>query len=123
MSLDQVLLIAFLVVLPLVQHIVGLIRKQNKLPERAGPPIERRPPTQEQQPQPPHTARRIAIREAAAAAPALPVEWDASLKARRHTGANSKNAFDLRRAIVLMSLVGPCRAERPHDWPDTGRHL
>jgi hypothetical protein len=25
---------------------------------------------------------------------------------------------DLRRAIVLVAMLGPCRANSPYDWPD-----
>ena len=28
---------------------------------------------------------------------------------------------DLRRTVVLMTVLGPCRAEHPHAWPDKGR--
>jgi hypothetical protein len=29
-----------------------------------------------------------------------------------------RNPLDLRRAIVLMTMLGPCRALNPHDWPE-----
>ena len=35
MSFEQFLLIAFLVVLPLIQHVVQYLRRQNELPEQA----------------------------------------------------------------------------------------
>lgn len=28
---------------------------------------------------------------------------------------------DIHRGIVLMTVLGPCRADRPHAWPDDGR--
>jgi hypothetical protein len=29
-----------------------------------------------------------------------------------------RNRLDLRRAIELMAILGPCRAINPYDWPE-----
>ena len=122
MSLEQVLLIVFLVVLPLIQYVMQLARKRNKSPEQAKglPPQVKRPAVQEQQPVLPQNARPAASgmkytnKRVAPAA-----DWSAQRSAAV-TGLG--DPFDPRRAIVLLTLFGPCRAASPHGWPDNGGH-
>ena len=121
MSLEQVLLIAFLVVLPLIQYVMELVRKRNKLLEQVGlPPSARRPPMREQE---------LALSQNARPA-ASGVEYTntrvgpaADRSAQRSAAVTVVgNPFDPRRAIVLLTLIGPCRAVSPHGWPDNGGH-
>ncbi len=127
MSLEQFLLIALLVVLPLIQHVMQLARKGNKLPEQAKglPPRMKGPAVPEQQPALPREAH-----PAASGATIAPVEYTnprvgptAARRAQRSAVVTSLgNPFDARRAIVLLTLIGPCRAARPHGWQENERH-
>jgi hypothetical protein len=117
MSLEQLLLIAFIVVLPLIQYLVRLARQRNELPKQAEgpPPLAHRPPV-------PRTAHHTASGAMTAPArnPDLLVIPTAGRRARRGAPVvNLRNRFDLRRAVVLMTVIGPCRAASPHDWPDS----
>jgi hypothetical protein len=125
MSLEQVLLLAFLVALPLFHYLTRLARQRNELPNQAEglPPSAHRPPVQEQQPPLPRSARRTA--SGAMTAPAQ--ETDALMNSTAGRSARRGravvglgNRFDLPRAIVLMTLIGPCRAMDPYEWPQSG---
>jgi hypothetical protein len=128
MSLEQVLLIAFLVVLPLMQHLVKYVRRQKESEEHAEgrSPSSRRPPMKVEEhrplavpPRTSHPAARgaalVGIPLAAAKLPDLTVgpSGRPSIPVAGHS-----HPFELHRAIVLMTLVGPCRAASPHDWSD-----
>jgi hypothetical protein len=50
-----------------------------------------------------------------------PVDSTARRRARRGTViVGLGTPFDLRRTIVLMTVIGPCRATDPYDWPHPG---
>lgn len=117
MSLEQVVLIFFLVVLPFIQYL------RRNAPQRTGPPKQtgakpsaNRQPLREQQPPPLQDAE---VLEDWTVDPIVDPIIDMS---KRQTTAiiNRGNRSGLRRAIVLMTLIGPCRAASPHDLPDSG---
>jgi hypothetical protein len=126
MSLEQVLLIVFIVVLPLIQYLMRMSRQRNELPEPAEslPPSAHQPPMRELQP--PATTEDRTLSEAVITAerkPArnagAPVALRIRRSARRGTAAvGLHDPLDLRRAIVLMTVLESCRAIHPHDGPD-----
>lgn len=110
MSLEQALLIVFLVVLPLIQYLMQHVRRRTAPPRQAkdAPSSANRPPLREQHPALSQVAEALTNRTVRRA------EQQPTATMRRG------NRFDLRRAIVFMTLIGPCRATRPYDLPDSG---
>ena len=80
MSLEQVLLIVFIVVLPLIQYLMRLSRQRNELPEPAEslPPSAHQPPMRELQP--PATTEDRTVSEAVITAERKPERKKASPK-------------------------------------------
>ena len=121
MSFEQLLLIAFFVVLPLIQFVMRLLREPHELPKQPGSPRPPAPrlPTQELPP----AAEDHARFEAAALSERKPArksdrsEVPAIRPSARRGPAivGLRDRLDLRRAIVLMTVIGPCRAVDPHD--------
>jgi hypothetical protein len=119
MSLEQVLLIAFLAVLPLVQYLIRLLGKRNELPERAeSPPPLRRSVIHYLQP------ALQNVRPAASSDTMAPIEYinkpagPAGVEHQPAAATRLGESFDARRAIVVMTLIGPCRATSPHSCLD-----
>jgi hypothetical protein len=122
MSFEHLLLIAFLVVLPLMQHLVRYLRRQNELREQAEgqPPPLRRPAAREEPLPLPRAARRSDPDAIPAHAPPLLADFAAARRAPPgRPVVRRSHPIDLRHAIVMMTLLGPCRAASPHDWPDS----
>jgi len=123
MSFEQILLIVFFIVVPLVQLVMRLLKQQGNSPDpSAGPPrpAKRPPPPVRHRPLP-QTLPQIAA--AAMAVPAQAQSEPAKPPVRRAaqpaaTGVGFRSTFDLRRAVVLMTLIGPCRAASPWRDPD-----
>jgi hypothetical protein len=118
MSLEQVLLITFLVVLPLMQYLVKYLRRQNELREQTEgrPPSPRRTPEYEEQSPLPRAAYRTEPDAIPAHAPTSLSVLAAARSAPPATPVALRGGrIDLRRAIVLMTVVGPCRAASPDD--------
>jgi len=137
MSLELLLLLAVFVLLPLLQQLVRAVRQTDQgTPERAGaqPDDEDQSAIEELQlpadaplplapagPRLPATARhklseplteleRTPTREAAGPLALAPTAHGSG---RRHTVvAGLRNPRGLRRAIVLMTILGPCRASQ-----------
>ena len=124
MSTEQILLVVALLAVPLFQSILRAVRKKHgdkSAQAESLPSSARRPPPQELQP-PPATEDRIVFR-----AMAMPESKEVRNAGRsvappaRRSGRRGtavvylRDPSDLRRAIVLMSLLGPCRAIKPHE--------
>jgi hypothetical protein len=123
-STEQILLIVALLAVPLIQSGLRAVRKRRgDKPGQAEslPSSARRPPMGELQP-PPATEDRIvshamttpaskAVRNAgrSVAPPARRSMW------RGTATAGLRDPFELRRAVVLMTLLDPCRAIEPHE--------
>jgi hypothetical protein len=135
MSLELLLLIAIFVLLPLLQQLLSVVRQRDeRAPDRAGTPVasERQPAMEERLPaahaplrrppedrQLPATARqqssepmtaseRMPARSAATSVVADPAVLR---RGRRNRAvASLHNPPGLRRAFVLMTILGPCRA-------------
>jgi hypothetical protein len=123
MSLEQVLLIVFIVVLPLIQYLMRLSRQQNESPRQAEslPPSAHEPPMRERQPRPATEDRTLSDgvitpeRKPARNADA-PVALTIRGRAWRAPAAMGlRDPLALRRAIVFMTVIEPCRAIRPRD--------
>ena len=137
MSLEFLLLLAVFVLLPLIQQLLRAARRRDPgAPERA----ERRPLRTPQAPT--HALPKLAIPPLPDMAPdATPDAMTAygpssaretaalvTLVLPRHRSTRRRTAvvdfskrLDLRRAIVLTAILGPCRAVNPYDWPEGAR--
>ena len=150
MSIESLLLVAFLIVIPLLERLVRVLRSRN-LPRPADlahvppppPPTPPRPPVPEIAPDafgasepaevhghtvpptpaspPPLAARspaaerfssreRTRARRGSEALPAAPVFVAPAPQSRRHGTSRLGITAELRRSIVLMSILGPCKA-------------
>jgi hypothetical protein len=121
MSPEQLLLIVVLLMLPLIQYLLGARKQHGHEPAQAEslPPSVHRPPMPVLQPPPAaeNQTRSGAItpeREPAqdAGAPA------AAIRRSTRRGTAVVGLYDpreLRRAIVWMTVLEPCRAVHPHD--------
>jgi hypothetical protein len=110
----QLLALLLLIVLPLANWLLERLRR------RFEPPAERRQP-------PPQPAPRTFASPAPSPIPnarikASPAPAQILLRRPAHTRARALFASrsDLRRAIILMTVLGPCRGAEPADLD--GRH-
>jgi hypothetical protein len=125
MSTELLLLLFFFLVLPLLQRLLGAASPpEPETPERARHDMEApehapRPRTPAV-PRPVETARhRLAeavaskpTRVPIAAGPAAPAAATRRSTRRRAVVAGLRHPRGLRRAIVLMTILGPCRANQ-----------
>lgn len=136
MSLELLLLLAVFVLLPLIQQLLRAARQRDRrAPERAErqplrtpqPPAHAPLPRTRAVPPLPETARHAAsdAMTARGLTPARETAGPVTLaltphrSTRRRTAVvGLRNLLDLRRAIVLMAILGPCRAINPYDWPE-----
>ncbi|MBI4525400.1 MAG: hypothetical protein HY695_16490 [Deltaproteobacteria bacterium] len=114
-ALEQLLVVAVFLLLPLLNWILHR--------------VQRRPGTEPPPPQPAREARRRAPLSAPRPAAPQPTRdriqgRETPLAAARHSRFSKKLLFrtkaDLRRGIVLMTILGPCRASQPEERT-TGR--
>jgi hypothetical protein len=130
MSVEMLVLVALFIVLPLIQQVIRATRQRN---EPVSEQAERQssgmlaptPPSEPAVPPLPATTTHSAsdARTAAGDQPAADRGARVGLapRADRNTGQSTamglRTRRDLRSAIVLMAMLGPCRATNPHDWP------
>ena len=137
MSAEVLLLLIIFVLLPLIQQLLNSVRQKRPPGPRADQPATERQPVVKPQsatrtPRAPagpwlpemahHGLSDAAAGEGTAPPdaarsrmPASPVRPSAR---RRIIVAGLRNPVDLRRSIVLMTILGPCRAIDPHEWPE-----
>jgi hypothetical protein len=132
MSVELLVLVALFIVLPLIQQLIRAPRQQN---QRFPEPAERRPPGALARTPPPELAvpplpdtTPHAASDATPASARVPAPTQAggpvtiALTPRRTVGQRTavglRTRRDLGRAIVLVAMLGPCRASRPYDWPE-----
>jgi hypothetical protein len=124
MSIEQIVLLLFLVVLPLVQYLIRQARERMQLggqDEEDLPPLTSLPPMREQRVPAINQEHRTPseVISLAGTPAGKPADKRSGRPAPRKAAVlDRRKAFDLRRAIVLMTVVGPCRAASPHDWPN-----
>jgi len=110
-GIGQILLLLFFIVLPLVNFLLQRVRKRREHRSPQEKPVEPIA-TQLQTSRSPRLARR-ADRGQAPTSPARPV---APLAHNRFTKRSLLGSpRDVRRGIVIMTLLGPCRAFDPPD--------
>ena len=139
MSIEALLVFALFVLVPLVERLLREVQQRN---QRAGgqagpPPAQRRlPPPSAPVPSPvalPSPAAlpspSEAITETMVARRARPPDTTrppvrTMTQRVKHAPAAARLAlrdrFALRRAVVQMTILGPCRAVHSHDWPERG---
>jgi hypothetical protein len=138
MSVEALVLITLFVVLPLIQRLREAMRERNRrAPEPVGgqgqvpesppprvrtrrpPPESTGPPLQDETPHAASGAMPAVGRRPDARRPVKRALTPARERGRRRRPtADLRTRRDLRRAIVLTTVLGPCRATRPHDWPE-----
>jgi hypothetical protein len=130
-SVEALVLVALFIVLPLIQPLIRATRQRNQRPPgpvgRPSPgTLARTPPPPEPAvpPQPdttPHTASDAIStggRMPPDAGRAVTLAPTPHRTMGRRTTAGLRTRRDLRRAIVLVAMLGPCRASHPYDWPE-----
>ncbi|MQA31636.1 MAG: hypothetical protein GEU82_17675 [Luteitalea sp.] len=131
MSFEALVLLALFIVLPLIQQLIQATRQRNQRPPE---PAERQSPgTLARTPPPPELAVPPLPEAPHAASDAIPaggrmpapdaggpvtVVLTPHRTTGRRTAAGLRTRRDLRRAIVLVTMLGPCRASSPYDWPE-----
>jgi hypothetical protein len=114
MSLQEILVLALFVGVPLIQLLTRLLKQGTgqKVPlpplPTPRPEVRRQPVVRHPNPPPAPKAPLVVNRPA-----------PATVQRSRSQGAMSvglRNPQELRRAISLATILGPCRATRPHTW-------
>lgn len=128
MSVETLILLAFFVLLPLLQRLLAQARERNRPPSQpvhrgplpTSPPAARVPrePTPPIPPLPALEPDRFDMDQAARAREAVTLATAASSGPRRGrrgvASAMLRTRLDLRRAITAAAILGPCRAVDPH---------
>jgi hypothetical protein len=115
-SVEQVLILFIFVLLPLLNW---LLRRLGRRRERQAPLPPYRPEVRRQAtvsepdiPPPEPTQLRVQAQEAAPAPAAV-------RRSRISTSSLFRTKAEMRRAIILMSILGPCRAADPAEKRDS----
>lgn len=129
MSSEVVLLIVAFLLLPLVQLLARAVRagQEPQPAQPAGTPssVDRPPMREIQQPLAPEDRTLTDVATAPEGKPARnsnagrgapPIRRSVR---RKTVIAGLGDPLDLRRAIVLRTVLGSCRASRPHDWSES----
>jgi hypothetical protein len=130
MSVETLVLLALFIALPLIQLLIRAMRQPNRsLPEpaetrspktlaRTAPPEITVPPLPDTTP---HAASDGSLESGRAPAPQDDRPVTSALtpgRAMEQRTAGLGTRRDLRRAIVLVAILGPSRASIPDDWPE-----
>jgi hypothetical protein len=111
-SPGQLLLVAVFLLLPLVNFLLTLWRRRRREGTRAGEPVAPETPTQETRPRAIQAARAgVSGDRPRRETPRVPAEvlpGAPRLKVAARLGPR-----DARRGVVLMAILGPCRALEP----------
>ena len=123
MSVESILLLAFLIVIPLLERLVRALRARAQRAEELAPKPPQTPPPVIPLPAvtpPPLTERHPAAERLSSADhvrarkirqdPATRPMRDGSLPSRGRRVIPLAKPADLRRAIMLMAILGPCKA-------------
>jgi hypothetical protein len=112
-SLEWLFLLAFFVLLPLVERLLRTARQQRAA-RRPEQPQAARPPAPSPVIRRPQRAEQSVPRRAPAAVALAPPQRQG--RQRATAAADLRHAGGLRRAIVVMTILGPCRALSPQTW-------
>jgi hypothetical protein len=133
MSIETLVLLALFIVLSLIRQLIGRRERKRLLrpAERRSPEtLARKPPPELALPPLTETAPRAAsdATPASALVPArhgggpVPIALTPHLTLEQQTAVGLRTRRDLRSAIVLVAVLGPCRANSPYGWPDQSAH-
>jgi hypothetical protein len=129
MSVETLILVALLIMLPLIQQLIRATRERSQHspapaerrsgtvarttpPELVVPPLpDRKPPVASDAP-----ASALAPARQGGGPPTIALKPQRTMEQQAAVGLRARR--DLRRAIVLVAMLGPCRANSPCDWPD-----
>jgi hypothetical protein len=113
-GLEQIILLLIFILVPLINFIMHRVRtrpEDNRSKEQSVEPIPRRT-----QARPTTVVPKLAESRTRTAAPQPPIISSAPLATSRSTNrALLRTPRDLRRAIIIMTILGPCRAYDPPD--------
>jgi hypothetical protein len=129
MSLEALLLLAFFILLPLIERMLRARRPDGgaegaatEVPRPSSPPGIRVPTPRRQPPvdaAPPRTAAAapVSVRPVGRTPPRVALSAPGARRAKRRAmlQADLHAPLSLRRAIVLMTILEPCRSLAPHD--------
>jgi len=110
-SLEWLFLLAFFVLLPLIERLLRTARQQRAARRPEQPPAARPPAPSPVIPRPQRAEQPVPRREPAAVALAPPRRQGRQGAA---AVADLRHAVGLRRAIIVRTILGPCRALSPH---------
>jgi hypothetical protein len=130
MSLETLLLLAFFILLPLIERLLraarqpdggaegtaGEVPRPSSRPEIRVPMPRRQPPV-DAAPPPTAEAAPVSVRAAGQTPPQVALGTPGARRATRRAmlQADLRAPLSLRRAIVLMTILEPCRSLAPHD--------
>jgi hypothetical protein len=111
MTPEQILMLAVFVLVPLLNLVVRLLRRHlaGQLPRETQPEAPDTPARVRTLPSGP-SARRA---EARAIPPRVPPPVAAARRSRRRPRVHLGSAREVRRGLVLMAVLGPCRGLEP----------
>lgn len=123
--MESLLLLALFLLLPLVEQLVKLVRRRaDTAPAGSGPPpaavIAGPPPVEETNRRPVRTAQRPGA-PLPASRPLAPQPVPQAAPPRRGAKRWLHSRTGLRRAMVLMTILGPCRALEPDSFQQRSR--
>jgi hypothetical protein len=106
MSIESLLLLAVLIVLPLLERLISVLRTRA----RRSPADLARVPAPERRATVPRPRVPEKVPDAFGATHEVVFPVTVVPEARRHGTSRRTGPADLRRAIVLMTILGPCKA-------------
>jgi hypothetical protein len=108
--METIILLILFIAIPLANYVIERMRRRYEPPA----PDSRRVPDMgmRRQPAPPRSAVSVQREHAQEAAPMITVR---PLRSRGSRQTLFRNKRDLRRTIVAMTILGPCRANDPPD--------
>jgi hypothetical protein len=114
MSFEQLLLVFFLVVLPLLQFLGRILRQPEAPPEPAQKKPPAIPPSRKQPPP-------VVVEVAPVPIAPEPAPIDRPVR-RPPPPARRPQLLNPRQALVHLAIIGPCRALSPYRWPESDSH-
>lgn len=126
MSVESLILLALFVLLPLIERLVLAARRRREqaMAERPEAELELSPFMMPEEPplpvlMPPPLAPAAARPEPVTATPRQRASQRPAVVAARARAASAGSPYrrDLRRAVVMAAVLGPCRALSPYDDP------
>ena len=116
LGLGQILLLILFILVPLINFVMRRVRKSVESETPADEPVLDTPRRAQATPKPPPPTRRASRNEVhASQAPAVATPLSRGRFSKRSLLGNTR---DVRRGMILMTILGPCRAS---DSPESRR--